>query len=220
MAADKQYLDYSGLTKYNTKVQAQIGDKVAKEAGKGLSTNDFTTSEKEKLSGLQNYTLPVTSDEAIGGVKVETTNDPVPTNTALKAGADGTAFVDWTQAPKASASDPGLIKLGASFKVNEDGSVDVDETHVGSHEVAWSDITGKPDVAIKSDLTNVYTYKGSVTTYEALPTDGLKAGDVYNVETTGMNYAWTGTAWDDLGGTFEIESISDAQIDALFADET
>lgn len=218
--ADKQYLDYGGLGKYNTKIQAQIGDKVEKEAGKGLSTNDFTTTEKEKLEGLKNYTLPVTSDEAIGGVKLEVTENPVPTSTALKAGADGTAFVDWSQAPKASASDPGLIKLGATLKVNEDGSVDVDETHVGTHEVAWSDITGKPDVAIKSDLTNVYTYKGSVATYEGLPTEGMTAGDVYNVETTGMNYAWTGTTWDDLGGTFEVSSITDEQIDALFADET
>lgn len=30
-------------------------DKVSKEAGKGLSTNDFTTAEKEKLAGLENY---------------------------------------------------------------------------------------------------------------------------------------------------------------------
>lgn len=31
---------------------------VEKETGKGLSTNDYTTAEKEKLSGLENYTHP------------------------------------------------------------------------------------------------------------------------------------------------------------------
>ena len=36
-------------------VTSEINNKVDKEVGKGLSTNDFTTSEKEKLAGLENY---------------------------------------------------------------------------------------------------------------------------------------------------------------------
>ena len=36
-------------------VTSEINNKVDKELGKGLSTNDFTTSEKEKLAELQNY---------------------------------------------------------------------------------------------------------------------------------------------------------------------
>lgn len=218
--ADKQYLDYQGLTKYNSKIQTQLGGKVDTESGKGLSTNDFTTAEKDKLAGLSVYTLPTTDDDTLGGVKVAQTTDPVPAKTALKADANGVAFVDWSEAPTASTTVAGLIKLGDSFKVGEDGTVTVDGEKVTAGEVAWSDITGKPELATKSDLTNVYTYKGSVATYDALPTTDLTAGDVYNVETTGMNYAWTGTAWDDLGGTFEISSITDEQIDALFVDET
>ena len=31
---------------------------VQQESGKGLSTNDYTTEEKEKLAGLNNYTHP------------------------------------------------------------------------------------------------------------------------------------------------------------------
>ena len=31
----------------------EIENKVDKEAGKGLSTNDYTTAEKEKLAGLE-----------------------------------------------------------------------------------------------------------------------------------------------------------------------
>lgn len=41
---------------------------VEKEAGKGLSSNDYTTAEKTKLSGLSNYSLPV-AGVALGGVK-------------------------------------------------------------------------------------------------------------------------------------------------------
>lgn len=210
------YLDLDGLSKYHANVKTEIGKKVDAEAGKGLSTNDFTTSEKEKLDGLKNYTLPVADEETLGGVKIESTENPVPSKTALKTDATGVAFVDWAEAPKASASDPGLIKLGSSLKVNEDGSVDVDASHVGPHDVSWSNILDKPDLALKSDLTAVYRYKGSVTTTAGLPTEDVTIGDVYNVEATGMNYGWTGTEWDPLGEIFEITPISDGEINALF----
>lgn len=83
--------------------------------------------------------------------------------------------------------------------------------------VAWDNITNKPDLALKSDLASVYRFKGSVTDYASLPTSNNATGDVYNVETSGMNYAWTGEDWDALGESFEIESITNAEIDAITA---
>jgi len=71
--------------------------------------------------------------------------------------------------------------------------------------------------AKKSDLTNVYKYKGSVSDYVSLPADGNEVGDVWNVEATGMNYGWTGDGWDALGETFRIESITNAEIDIVVA---
>lgn len=71
------------------------------------------------------------------------------------------------------------------------------------------------EYAKKSDITNVYKYKGSVATYDALPSENLTSGDVYNVESNGKNYAWTGEGWDDLGGVFEIASISNTEIDGI-----
>lgn len=41
-----------------TALQSAIGDKVDKVTGKGLSSEDYTTEEKTKLSGLSNYTHP------------------------------------------------------------------------------------------------------------------------------------------------------------------
>ena len=61
-------------------------------------------------------------------------------------------------------------------------------------------------------LAGVYTYKGSVAKYENLPTEGLTAGDVYNVEeahegnAAGTNYAWTGTEWDALAGIVDLSN--------------
>lgn len=48
----------------------------------------------------------------------------------------------------------------------------------------------------------VYIYKGSVATYSDLANiQNPEVWDVYNVVDSGMNYAWTGTAWDALWGT-------------------
>lgn len=75
--------------------------------------------------------------------------------------------------------------------------------------------TVEDNYASKSDIANAYIYRGSVATYAALPSTNQKAGDVYNVEATGMNYAWDGSKWDNLGEVFTITSITNAQIDTI-----
>ncbi len=59
---------------------------------------------------------------------------------------------------------------------------------------------------VDSAVSSVYKYKGSVATYADLPTTNLTIGDVYNVEDTGDNYAWTGTVWDKLAGTVDLSA--------------
>ncbi len=67
-------------------------------------------------------------------------------------------------------------------------------------------------------VTSVYRFKGSVNTVADLPaagTEGLTVGDVYNVKQAidgnasedGVNYAWTGTGWDSLGGILSVETV-------------
>lgn len=57
---------------------------------------------------------------------------------------------------------------------------------------------------IDNKISSVYKYKGTVATYANLPSSDLTVGDVYNVESTGDNYAWTGTVWDKLGGDIDL----------------
>ena len=115
--------------------------------------------------------------------------------------------------PAATAETLGGVKVGAGLNIV--GGV-LSATGGGTADaVDWSNIQNKPDIALKSDLTAVYKYKGSRASFGALPETGNEIGDVWNVEDTGKNYAWTGTEWDDLGGTFEIQSISNAEIDAI-----
>lgn len=71
--------------------------------------------------------------------------------------------------------------------------------------------------ATKSEISAVYKYKGSVATVSDLPSTGNTVGDVYDVQSTDMNYVWDGTAWDQLGSTFTITSISNADIDTIMA---
>lgn len=61
------------ITQENINSWNTVGDKVDKVSGKELSSNDYTTTEKEKLAGLNNYTLPQASSTTLGGVKIGTT---------------------------------------------------------------------------------------------------------------------------------------------------
>ena len=67
------YLDKDGVVYLWGKIKGKF---VAKESGKGLSTNDYTTTEKNKLAGIasnaNNYSLPTASSTVLGGVKVGT----------------------------------------------------------------------------------------------------------------------------------------------------
>lgn len=81
------------------------------------------------------------------------------------------------------------------------------------------------NTAISTAVASAYKYKGSVATTDALPSSGNTTGDVYDVQATGMNYAWNGTSWDALGQLIDtsvfmlktdIEEITTAEIDALF----
>lgn len=83
-------------------------------------------------------------------------------------------------------------------------------TEVGAIPLALADGFAK-----KSDIAGVYIYRGSVASYDALPTESLTAGDVYNVEETDMNYGWTGAAWDPLGNMFQLDPLTEADIKAI-----
>lgn len=303
------FLNYDGLLYFWQKIKALLAGKVDKIDGKGLSTNDYTTAEKNKLAGLKNYTHPTTSG-----------NKHIPAggsaNQILGWGADGTAkwvnekdttynvmsgatvdadgksglvpsptkgaqrWLDstgaWTTPPNttygaASTTSAGLMSAADKKKLDgvADGAnkyvhpsytahdsglykITVDATgHVSAvTAVAKGDITalGIPSTnttyndatqgthglmstadkkkldgfgaastyALKSDITAMYRYKGSVASYDKLPTSGQTIGDVYDVG-DGMNYAWNGEKWDGLGQVFTIDAIQNTEIDTILA---
>lgn len=72
-------------------------------------------------------------------------------------------------------------------------------------------------LASTEDISTVYSYKGTVSTYSNLPSSGNKIGDVYNIENAdsthgikaGDNVAWDGSDWDKLGGDIDLSSKQD-----------
>lgn len=73
---------------------------------------------------------------------------------------------------------------------------------------------------LKASVAAALDYKGTKDTYDALPTEGNKKGDVWNVVAAhgttpaGTNYAWDGAKWDPLGGTIDLSGYyTKSQVD-------
>lgn len=122
-------------------------NKVDKAEGMGLSENSYTTTDKNKLAGI-----------------------------------DSNAQVNVLES----------VKLNGTALAVSGKAVNIDLS----------------TYAKKSDISGAYHYKGTKATYADLPSTGNTEGDVWNVETDGMNYAWTGSAWDALGGTTDLSAYA------------
>ena len=85
--ADKAVRDGDGNTITTTYVKVV--------SGKGLSTNDYTTAEKNKLAGLSNYTLPAATSSVLGGVKIGS-NITVSSGVVSLTSANITAALGYT----------------------------------------------------------------------------------------------------------------------------
>lgn len=77
---------------------------------------------------------------------------------------------------------------------------------------------------LKTSVAAALDYKGTKDTYDALPSEGNKKGDVWNVVAAhgttpaGTNYAWDGAAWDPLGGTIDLSGYyTKSQVDGAIS---
>lgn len=271
----------------STAQQTALNGKVDKVTGKGLSTNDYTTTEKNKLSGIASGAqvnviegvsvngTDLTLTDKVADITVPTktsdlTNDSgyitsssLPGATSTTPKMDGTAKVgtettfargdhvhpsDTSRVPTTRTVAGHALSADVTLAKGDVGLGNVDNTSDANKPVSTAQQTaldGKVDkvsgkglstndyttaeknklaafgaastYALKTDITGMYKFKGSVETVSALPDTGQTVGDVYNVEASGMNYAWDGEAWDALGEIFTITSISNSDIDTIVA---
>lgn len=243
-----KYLDENGLLYLWSKIK---GTFVKQVSGKGLSTNDYTATEKNKLAGIADgankYTHPSYTAKASGLYKVTVDGSGHVSAAAAVAKADITAlgipstnttYGAMAGATASAAGTTGLVPAPAAGKqaqyLRGDGTwaTPTDTTYsvatasanglMSKTDKAKLDAFGAASsYALKSDITAMYRYRGSVTDSSKLPTTGQTTGDVYNIEAAssygpaGTNVAWDGSKWDALGGMFTINSITNAEIDTI-----
>lgn len=152
MAAIDKILRKSNFSAAMTALATKLNSLfVRKETGKGLSTNDYTTAEKNKLAGIatgaNNYTLPTASGTVLGGVKigdnVQISNGAISVDLSGKVdkvAGKALSTNDYTTAektklagvetgannyvlPAPTASTIGGVKAGDNVTISEDGTI-------------------------------------------------------------------------------------------------
>lgn len=197
--------------------------------GKGLDS--YTKSEIDaKLSEFVSYT---------NGKKISdytTVSSASPTDKLLIEQSKGFKSITISNLPTATTNANGLFSSSDKTKLNGiatgatrvyvDSSLSSSSTNAIQNKAVYSALNDKvststlttklANYALKTDIANVYKYKGSVAKVSDLPAENNTVGDVYNVEERGINYAWNGTEWDNLGEVFTVEVVSNTDIDTLF----
>lgn len=107
--------------------------------------------------------------------------------------------------PSSSTNDDDLIMVVQENSNNELENFKQTRANFMANYYGKNDTYSKAEIDTK--LVAIYKYRGTVASYSNLPSTSLTVGDVYNVEDTGDNYAWTGTEWDKLGGTIDVSGF-------------
>lgn len=168
-----KFLDENGLLYLWSKIKSAF---VAKEAGKGLSTNDYTNAEKEKLSGIEaganNYTLPKASASTLGGIKVGAGLE-IKDDGTLNSTFGGTAdSVDWSgvQNKPTTVAGYGITDVEPGAEVNVQADWNVNDTSSDAF------VKNKPSIPSKvSDLENDNNYQTSAQVASAVSGKADKA---------------------------------------------
>ena len=155
-----------------------LSTKVDKVEGKGLSTNDFTTAEKNKLAGIaagaNAYSLPIASATVLGGIKVGNnltisngvlsgTPDSHYANTFTIKGA-GTAAATFNQSSDATLN----IAAGTGISISAtSGTITIANTVANTHLKNFLDIQAAGTSVVKytqdSDKTLKFVAGSNVT---------------------------------------------------------
>lgn len=163
-----------------TYVDSKLDTKVDKEEGKGLSTNDYSDNDRQKVSNIVDYVTTMRSTASMNTMGLSLDKKNVITGSIYTTGS-----ITFNSASSKSAG-----VLTASYFEKLDALPSAEEL----------------DQKINTAIGSVYKVKGSVANYEALPKQNVNIGDVYNLEDTGANYVATSTTpdWDKLSETVDL----------------
>ena len=136
-------------------LKTNVADKVDKVIGKGLSTEDYTTAEKTKLAGLDNYTLPNASSTTLGGIKVGN-NLSIDSDGVLSATGGSTVTVDSSLSTTSENPVQNKVVTGAiNNKVDIVAGKGLSTNDfTDSHKNKLDNLFNYDDTQIKSDLND------------------------------------------------------------------
>lgn len=157
-----KYLNEDGLLYLVQKIKTWLNGKVDKVDGKGLSTNDYTTAEKTKLSGIET-----------GANKTVVNNTLTSTSTTEALSANqGKALSDRIDAINNNMENLGAgDMLKSKYDINNDGVVDDAEKLGGQLPSYYAKVSDIP-----TDNSELENGAGYIT--------GISSGDV----TTALGY--------------------------------
>lgn len=187
-----------------TKLKGIFDTKVDKVAGKGLSTNDYTATEKEKLAGIAEGANKTTVDAALSSTSTNPVQNKV-INTALTGKVPTSRKVN-NKALSAditlSAADVSAIP--ASQKGAASGVAELDE----AGKVPAAQLPSYVDDVIEGYLSGGKFYKESAHTTQITG----EAGKIYVDLATNKTYRWSGSAFVEIssGGVALGETSSTA----------
>ena len=172
------FLDENGVSRLWTRVLSKLGSKVDKVDGKGLSTNDYTTEEKNKLAGIENGAQ--VNQNAIGTItaKGDTVFTSSTASDTFKLGAGSNI--------KYALQSDGTLNIGVfdtpTFKAlnisSPTNTSTLDLTTSNSNNKSF--IRALPFITSLSLGTNYYASDGSYTGEVALDINGLENGGTLN----------------------------------------
>lgn len=147
------FLDETGLAYFWNQILARLNKFVPAESGKGLSSNDYTTEEKEKLAGIESGANKTIVDSALSASSTNPVQNKV-INTALDSKVDkiegkGLSTNDYTTTEKDKLSG---IAEGAEVNVQADWNQN-DETTADY-------IKNKPLIATDEDVLDLLYSQG------------------------------------------------------------
>lgn len=205
-------LDSNGLLYLWGKIKAKF---VQQETGKGLSTNDYTTAEKTKLAGLENYTLPTASTNVKGGVKVGVGLE-VDSNGFLNTTDGGVAdSVDWSGVQNKPSDIVNITTRLADKLDDSEKGANNGVAPLGSDGLIPSQyIAGSYEDIVDGyyDATQNKFFEDAQKTTELAKV----VGQIYvDLTSDPMQYRWSGSVFTQIAAA--VTAISNATIDTIVA---
>lgn len=174
----------------------------------GDGTSNFATESYVTANGGKIDTISVNGTAQ--SITNKNVNITVPVNTDdLVNNGDGTSPFATEQYVNTNGGKIDEIKVNNATQTITDKTVNITVPTNVSDLNNDSGFLTEEEVQEKIDASNaaVYRFKGSVATVDDLPTTGNKTGDVYDVQSTGVNYAWDGEQFDPLGHYVDTEEL-------------